>query len=122
MAFANDILRQVARLLMDNFRTPDAISRWEDDQLMIMLPHTPEDSTGTIAARVQGEISTGITSHAITVSMGIAQVRNSVNDAVKIADQNLRMTGNRGEIVIGSNAISDRKDGQGLSASYGENG
>ena len=54
--------------------------------------------------------------------MGIAQVRNSVNDAVKIADQNLRMTGNRGEIVIGSNAISDRKDGQGLSASYGENG
>jgi len=88
---------------------------------MIMLPHTAEDSTGTIAARVQGEISAGITSHAITVSMGIAQVRNSVNDAVKIADQNLRMTGNRGEIVIGSNAISDRKDGQGLSASYGEN-
>jgi len=54
MAFANDILRQVARLLMDNFRTPDAICRWEDDQLMIMLSHTPEDSTGTIAARVQG--------------------------------------------------------------------
>ena len=100
----DEVLRNVGALLNRSFRDSDFVVRWGGEEILIVLPNTPEISVRPKLERVRREISsmqfnTGINGtdvFNVTVSMGIASFLNdgsvvsdpvqTFNDTVKRAD------------------------------------
>lgn len=67
----DEILIQVAALLLSSIRKTDIAARWGGEELAVYLPDTPQDSAVEVAERIRVRIQEQ-TTPAVTISMGIA--------------------------------------------------
>lgn len=123
--YGNDILVQVAEILLRNLRSVDIPSRWYDDVLLIMLPQATLQSATLMAARLQSEIKRGLTTQSITVSMGISLCDADIDgeDAgyiISMAEQNLKLAENHEEIIARRNQGDITPEARGLSSYFNQ--
>lgn len=74
------VLRAVARTISQQLRTGDSIGRYGGEEMVVCLPHTTAEQSMAIAERIRLAVATSRVLHegqeiAITVSLGIAQLR-----------------------------------------------
>lgn len=100
--YADLLLTEVAALLMKTIRNQDIPSRWESDQLLIMLPEASLESARQMAERVRREIrKRAFTPGSITISAGISEIGESLADTIAVAENNLRIAGfDNGDSVV----------------------
>lgn len=119
--YSNQLLAQLAQILLQNLRTMDIPARWEDDALLVMLPEATGESARLMAARLCGEVKKRLPpvgSH--TLSVGISQIEDSAEHAIALAEKNLELAarGNGDSIVSGRQPLPDREHGHGLSSYF----
>jgi diguanylate cyclase (GGDEF)-like protein len=73
----DDVLREVARRLMDRLRREDVAGRLGGDELLVVLPDTGEEGAAVLAESIRGAISAG----PITTASGPIGVTLSVGSA-----------------------------------------
>jgi diguanylate cyclase (GGDEF)-like protein len=91
------ILKELAKLLLNNFRKRDIIVRYGGEEFIVVMPFTPMDS----ACKKMEEIRKKIEEHTfcqsrnlnlkVTVSIGVTEYRDSmrIEEFISKADENL---------------------------------
>ena len=74
-AIIDDLLRNVALQLVNTLRTSDVVSRWSDNEFLILIPNKTADDTKIIAEKIRSTIENYEFSDIknITTSIGVAQ-------------------------------------------------
>jgi diguanylate cyclase len=72
------VLADLAGVLADSLRMPDKVGRYEGEEFMVVLPHTPLTQAKKIAERIRANVanaklSAGGKRTALTVSIGVTQ-------------------------------------------------
>jgi len=118
--YSNAILSQLAALLLQKLRSMDIPARWHDDYFLIMLPEaTLENAWGT-AVRIRGHVSKQtFLSDKITVSIGISEIEDDLEEAIRQAENNMQKAGqgNGDSIVTGRQQKQEQTPDQGSTAS-----
>jgi diguanylate cyclase (GGDEF)-like protein len=73
----DDLLREVARRLVETVRRPDACFRWGGDEFAVVLPHTSPAGAQQVAARVHAAIAQHVRvpgAHGVGITFGIADL------------------------------------------------
>lgn len=97
----DSVLREFARLLQDNVRDTDIISRWGGEEFIVLLPSTSSESAISVAQKIQSAVNSHCFSGAgkLTASFGVSNVdpnSNSNRESVNKADQALYQAKNQG--------------------------
>ena len=74
----DEALRQVAHVLVDTVRRPDACFRWGGDEFAVVLPRTSPEAAELVANRVRAAVADGVHvpgGHRLGISVGIADLR-----------------------------------------------
>ena len=87
----DNILRQVAGLVLEAIRDTDVAARVEGDDFAILLVHSDRDSAVPIGERIRQEVSQTTFGSAgqplrLTVSVGVAGVPHDASDAQRLKD------------------------------------
>lgn len=100
----DDVLVEVARVLMSCVRSEDVCARWGGEEFLILLPETSLDGAIAVANKVRESISMTIFSInragiRLTMSIGICENRPDQNifEAINRADQALSHSKNAGK-------------------------
>lgn len=113
----DEVIRRIARILQDNCRTSDIVSRYGGEEFCCLLPETNESEAALWAERVREQISkTKIhveeVELAITASMGVCERRpdtSAVSTLVEMADQALLVAKRSGrDRVVMYHALHNR--------------
>jgi diguanylate cyclase (GGDEF)-like protein/PAS domain S-box-containing protein len=87
------VLRDVAKILLENTRTIDICSRWGGEEFIIILPGSSMEKAFEIAERIRRAIesTTAINTRAVTCSFGVAkkEAGDSIKEIFKRVDENL---------------------------------
>lgn len=106
----DDVLVEVARVMMGCVRSEDVCARWGGEEFLFLLTETPLEGAKAVAQKINSSIAMtefkakkpGIR---ITVSIGVSeyQAGQSINDCISRADQALRTAKLEGKnrLVIG---------------------
>lgn len=118
-AAGDEVLKRVAQILGGDIREVDVCARYGGDEFVLLLPHTPAESAGVVATRVQAKLSraqlewTG-EARRIALSIGIASSEDGTlatpDDLVEAADRALyeAKRGGRDRSVIAKPGILSR--------------
>jgi diguanylate cyclase (GGDEF)-like protein len=95
----DQVLREVARILIAQTRTVDIVSRYGGEEFTVILPETPLDSARAVAERIRAAIEADTTSIpdqqdtiCVTISIGIAVFKGATDtqsELIERADQAL---------------------------------
>jgi len=119
--YGNALLAMVAQVLMKTLRAVDIPARWDDDVLLIMLPHATLDSASLMAQRLRSVIRTQRFSvGAVMLKIGISQVEDSPDRAISMAEKNLEIASrDSGDGIVSGLQQGDTKLGvPGLSSYF----
>jgi diguanylate cyclase (GGDEF)-like protein len=88
---ADDILEQLAQLLLASLRNADSVARYGGDEFVVMVADASADDGMLLAERLRNQVArTGL----CTVSVGVAYCEgecDDVDDLLKLADAELRV-------------------------------
>lgn len=97
------VLQTVASLLKAGIRKTDVLARYGGDEFVLLLPHTDEKGGLILAERMRAQVETyqysGLESHNVTISIGMACCSENYDDAtmiLKAADNALYESKNGG--------------------------
>lgn len=104
--YSDDILAQLADMLMQTLRNVDIPARWDSEVLLVMMPQSGLAEAGLMAERVREEIQRQASvSGGFTVSIGISEIADNLEEAIASAEENLRIAGqDDGNSVVSSKA------------------
>jgi diguanylate cyclase (GGDEF)-like protein len=106
-AVGDAILHDVAQLMKNSFRTVDTIARLAGDEFAILLPETDMAAARTVLGKIRTNLKSIKKKYncAVTVSIGAVTFKDapeSIDDAIKIADDLMYTVKNRGKNEIAS--------------------
>jgi diguanylate cyclase (GGDEF)-like protein len=89
----DDVLKQVAILMRNNFRVPDIIFRIGGEEFLVLLNGSDTSNSEMVAERFRQslEIYEFIPNHKVTASIGVCELKahNSAKDWISECDQRL---------------------------------
>jgi two-component system cell cycle response regulator len=85
-AVGDEVLRHVAERMRLNLRTVDTVARYGGEEFVVVMPDTPPHLAEMVAERLRKAIAdtaivTPATSLSVTISLGVAQVRDGGDSA-----------------------------------------
>jgi len=88
----DQLLKEVATILLSNFRDTDTVGRIGGDEFVCLLPETESSSTKNIVLKVISTLSDSMKSNGWDVSFSIGvvsfeQIPNTIKQTLKIADE-----------------------------------
>ena len=86
----DEILMKIARVLLDNCRTDDVVTRWNDGQYLLLLPHASQNETQYIMKRLQKQINSICNDSYNIITFGYATsegVCRTASDLLQEAEQ-----------------------------------
>ncbi|MEA3020379.1 MAG: hypothetical protein QOI47_1903, partial [Actinomycetota bacterium] len=81
------VLQRLASAFRDAVRPSDAVFRLGGDEFAVLLPHTSAEQAAIIGQRIELSASAVLADRADGVSIGVAMIGPSAEDAVRDADQ-----------------------------------
>lgn len=80
------VLAEVAGIINDATRSQDIVARWGGEEFVVLLPATPRQQASIVAERIRSNverasIATPVEPVSVTVSLGIAQLGDTSDDA-----------------------------------------
>jgi two-component system cell cycle response regulator len=83
----DDVLVQIANLLMENLRTYDIVVRYGGDEFVVVLPHTDREQSAAVTEKILSavrrfRVHVGASTVSATVSIGCATYLPTENDDV----------------------------------------
>ena len=90
----DEVLRELSNLVQQNIRSTDSLGRFGGEEFIISLPETALPEAVRVAENIRKIVENYnfIDSKPVTVSMGVAEVfekLNNINEVIEKADQNL---------------------------------
>jgi len=106
--YSNELVHQLAEILMGTLRNVDIPARWERDVLFAMMPQCNLVEAGLMAERIREEIRRQtFMAGSITVSIGISEISDDLDEAIASAEENLRSAArDNGNTVVSSIAAA----------------
>ncbi len=87
------LLKKIADILKDVFRTEDIISRWGGDEFVVILPRTTAKDVSDIVKRVKALCKKrGTTKLPLSISLGVSTKKSAeenINDVIKKAESKM---------------------------------
>jgi len=102
----NNLIDQIAKILMGTLRNEDIPARWESDVLLAMMPQCNLVEAGLMAERIREEIwRQTFMVGSIALSIGISEISDDLEEAITSAEENLRSAArDNGNSVVSSKA------------------
>jgi diguanylate cyclase (GGDEF)-like protein len=107
--FGDEVLREIAKLLLDSVREVDIVARYGGEEIVVAMPETDQENALVVAERIRSvieshTISKGQQKASVTVSLGLAvcpaDCISSVDDLLKAADDALYLAKKDGRNCI----------------------
>ncbi len=106
--YSNKLIDQITEILMGTLRNVDIPARWERDVLLAMMPQCNLVEAGLMAERIREEIRRQtFMVGSITVSIGIIEISDDLEEAIASAEENLRSAARDN----GNHVVSSKTDG-----------
>lgn len=109
----DEVLRSVVRRIVSSLRPSDVVGRYGGEEFLIVLARTPLDAALEIAERIRSNVaanpvSVGGASVAITLSLGVAEVRpgEALEDVVDRADRAMYSAKRAGRDCVAADRIA----------------
>jgi diguanylate cyclase (GGDEF)-like protein len=88
------VLRTVSQLMKDSLRIVDLICRWGGEEFIVLLPRTNLEQAVETAGRIRKNIEETVIKAAnhdlrITISFGVAEYRDTLDETILTADKHL---------------------------------
>ncbi len=101
----DEVLIEIAKILLDNVREPDICVRWGGEEFLILLPQTPLEGAKAVAEKIRTTIANKpLTSKnlQITASFGVSQMLENDEESSLISktDKSLYLAKNSGKNIV----------------------
>jgi diguanylate cyclase (GGDEF)-like protein len=101
----DEVLIEIAKILLDNVREPDICVRWGGEEFLILLPQTPLEGAKAVAEKIRTTISNKpLTTKnlQITASFGVSQMGENDDESSLISktDKSLYLAKNSGKNIV----------------------
>ena len=95
--FGDFVLKEIGKILKSSFRKSDIIGRWGGEEFVIILPNTDYKTAMRVAEKLRKDIENhNFDNVKVTISIGVSEYQNDLENAIKMADEALYKAKNSG--------------------------
>jgi diguanylate cyclase (GGDEF)-like protein len=106
----DEAIKHVTKIILKNIRKADFAARYGGEEFVVVLPNTKKENAKIVAERIRKEVeNTKIKKvslelpedcEKITVSIGVAELKNNINETLRDADSALLEAKRKGKNVV----------------------